>query len=148
MTDEVMLSGRVPEELKRLVDADPRPNQEVMRAALWREFGGERVGALERQMREKENRMDMLTNEIQERGSELQKLRQDLEALESKREQVEEKQDREEAELERARQDLADVERDPSNPAIKSRAAELDMTPTELLDELPDTGNDDDLRSL
>jgi len=84
MTEEVMLSGRVPKELKELVDADRRDNQEVLRAALWREFGGERRADIERRIEEKERRVSMIRSEKNERQRELEREQSELEALQTK----------------------------------------------------------------
>lgn len=85
MSEETTLLGvRVPVELKELVDADRRTNQEIVRAALWREFGGERRSALERRIEEKERRISMIETERNERERELEEMRSDLEALRDK----------------------------------------------------------------
>lgn len=85
-----MLSVRVPVELKALVDADGRTNQDIVQSALWREFGGEnRQSALERRIEEKENRIGMIERERNERERELERLRDDLEALRAKIESAE-----------------------------------------------------------
>jgi len=78
------LVAEIPPELKELVDADRRTNKEVVEAALWREFGGERVGALERRIDEKERRISMLESERNERDREIEQEREELEALENK----------------------------------------------------------------
>jgi chromosome segregation ATPase len=90
--DSVMLSGRIPSELKELVDADRRDNQEVLRAALWREFGGERQADIDRRIEEKERRISMIKTEKNERQRELEREQQELEALKSKRTAEEEEQ--------------------------------------------------------
>lgn len=137
MTDEEMLSARVPEELKRLVDADQRSNQEIVRAALWREFGGERKASVERRIEEKENRINMIRREKNEREREIEEEEQDLDALKAKVESIEEKKDRYETELEDAADLLPDPsDRDPDNPAVKAQASNLGVSPEELLDDL------------
>lgn len=77
----VMLSGRVPESLKRLVDADERNNQEVLRAALWREFGGERKAALERRLEEQRDRVSLIERQRNERQRELEDEQDELERI-------------------------------------------------------------------
>lgn len=94
--DREMLGARVPSELKQLVDADPRTNQEIVEAALWREFGGKRKGAIERRIDELRERKSVIQSEVDARQEELdelgeliESLRQDLEsAEEDKREKV------------------------------------------------------------
>lgn len=136
MSEDVeMLSARVPEELKQLVNADGRNNQEVVRAALWREFGGERKSDLERRLEEKENRIAMIQREKNERERELDREQQEAEALRSKLEAVssfDEKQRQETFET------LETVPWEPDNPAIQTNADDLDMTPEELIAELED----------
>lgn len=86
----VLMGVRVPAELKALVDADSRTNQDIVQSALWREFGGEnRQSALERRIEEKENRIGMIERERNERERELERLRDDLEALRDKLESAE-----------------------------------------------------------
>ena len=131
--EKVMLSGRIPSELKELVDADRRNNQEVLRSALWREFGGERRSDIERRIEEKERRISMVRTERDERDREIETMEQELSAL---RRKLEETESRREAQLKKAREELAGVPKEPENPAIKNWAGKLDLTPSELLEEL------------
>jgi beta-phosphoglucomutase-like phosphatase (HAD superfamily) len=87
------LVAEIPTELKELVDADRRTNKEVVEAALWREFGGERKGALERRIEEKRRRISMLESERNERDREIDEEKQELAALEQKYEAVESEKD-------------------------------------------------------
>lgn len=64
----------IPPELHRLVNADARNNGEVAKAALWREYGGEKKGALEQRVEEIEDREENIKNEIQNRKDELEEL--------------------------------------------------------------------------
>jgi len=128
-----MLSSRVPQELKDLVDADPRNNQEVVRAALWREFGGERLGDLERRIKEKEQRISIIEEERQKRESEIDDLQRERSAL---REKYEEKQAEKEDSLEDAREALENVPLAVDNPAVENWADKLDLSPEDLLDKL------------
>lgn len=132
-----MLSARIPSELKDLVDADGRSNQEVVRAALWREFGGKRVGDLERRIKEKERRISIVKEERERRESELSELQKELNALEEK---YDKKKEREQSQLEEAREALKDAPQEPENPAVQHWADKLDLEPGELLDKL---GGDD-----
>lgn len=75
MSDEsVQVSFYIPPELHRLVGADSRDNSDVAKVALWREFGGEKKGALEQRIDEIEDREDMIQKEIDNRESELEEL--------------------------------------------------------------------------
>lgn len=139
MTEDcVMLSGRVPEELKRLVDADERDNQDVLRAALWREFGGERLAPIERRIEEKKDRIGMIERERNERNRELGEKKEELKSLRRKKEEMENAKEQQQEQLQDVVERLADAPRDPENPAIKHNANKLNMTPEELIDELPD----------
>ena len=131
--DWEMLSFRVPPELKELVDADPRNNQEIGQAALWREFGGERLGAIERQIEEKRKRVQLVEREKENRESELQELKKEIEALEDKADAVEET---EQTTFEDAREALEGVPRNPDNPGIQNWADKLGMTANILIDKL------------
>jgi chromosome segregation ATPase len=131
--DLVMLSGRVPEELKELVDADPRANQEVIKAALWREMGGERKASLDRRIEEKENRIQMIKREKNEREREILEEEDALEALKTKRNKMESKQ----SELwEDVEEKLENVPLKPDNPGVKAQADRVDMKPEELIEEI------------
>ena len=154
MSDETeMLSARVPEELKRLVDADERDNQEVVRAALWREFGGERKASIDRRIEEKENRINMIEREKNERERELEQEQTELEALKAKRDKIE---GQETQERKAAIRNCEMIPADPTHPGIKSAAEDIDMTPEELAREVSETfnkeyqepGDDNDLRSI
>lgn len=133
-SDWKMLSFRVPPELKELVDADPRTNQEIGQAALWREFGGKRRGAIDRQIKEKRKRVQLVQREKENRESELEKLQNEIDTLRDKAEAVEQQAD---AKLSEAIEALETTPRNPQNPAIENWAGKLGMTPTELLEELP-----------
>lgn len=130
-----MLSARVPKELKDLVDADSRSNQEVVRAALWREFGGERLGDIERRIAEKEKRMSMISDEVKERESQIAEIRKELRALQSKKK---EKKDQKQSKIEQAKEALEDTPKSVDNPAIQHWADKLDLTPAELIEKLGD----------
>lgn len=127
-----MLSVRVPAELKALVDADKRTNQEVAETALWREFGGERKMPLQRRIEEKENRLTLAKNERNEREREIEEIQNDIEALKAKLETVEEaKHENHEEQLRKLRQ----VPDDPEHPLVKEVADELGMTPEDAITE-------------
>lgn len=81
--ERVMLSARVPDELKSLVDMDDRPNQKVVTDALWREVGDRARQSLKRQADEKRARISELQRQITGRESELEEERKELERLES-----------------------------------------------------------------
>jgi chromosome segregation ATPase len=86
--ETVMFGIRIPERLKRLVDADQRTNQEVGRTALWREFGGERRSEVEMKIDEKEKRREVIQKEIDRRRAELDDIDDQLAALREKRDQL------------------------------------------------------------
>lgn len=131
--EKVMLSGRVPKELKELVDADRRDNQEIMRAALWREFGGQRLADIERRIEEKERRREIVKKERENRDNELEELNSELAALKSKKSS---EQSEKEALLSDAQDALEGIPLNVDNPAVENWAGKLDMEPAELIDEL------------
>lgn len=130
--DRVMLSARVTEELKQLIDADSRTNQDVIESALWREFGGERLGVVERRIREKEKRLDVVQEEEEERVRERRELEKELEALRAKKETVE-NDEREHREQELRK--LTQVPDEPDHPLVKEVADELGIEPEQALNE-------------
>lgn len=137
MSEEmVMLSGRVPTNLKALVDADERDNQEVLRAALWREFGGERKSDLERRIEEKDKRIDIVIDELGEREDELAELKKERDALESKLDEKEQEESAQQKLIEKAREALDGANMSPENPAVENWAKKADLTPEELIEEL------------
>jgi chromosome segregation ATPase len=149
---EERIVAEIPEELKRLVDTDERTNKEVVEAALWREFGGQRKGALERRIEEKERRISMLEGERNEREREIEDEQKELRALKSKKEMVESESA---AERENVIERAAMIPADPSHPFVQEHADELDMTADELAEAIADahgkdlqTDTDDDLNSL
>jgi septal ring factor EnvC (AmiA/AmiB activator) len=134
--DRQMLSARVPTELKELVDADGRDNQEVVEAALWREFGGQRKGALERRIEEQQRKISLIESERNERERELEEERQELEALQTKHDALEEKEQEQEEKLQDALDTIEDAPRNPENPAVKHQAQKVELKPEQLLAEL------------
>ena len=127
-----MLSARVPSELKRLVDADQRSNQEVMEAALWREFGGQRKGAVERRIEEKERRLSMVTSERKERKREEEKIKEKIAALKEKKRAIEE--NNAEHREEKLRK-LKKVPNDPEHTFVQEVADELGIGPEQAIEE-------------
>lgn len=136
--EEVMLSGRIPKSLKTLVDADERPNQEVLRAALWREFGGERKSDLERRVEEKEKRINVVEDEVDDRKGELSELYRELDALRSKLDEKEDEEEKRQMLVQEAKEALDGANLIPDNPAVKNWAEKVEMTPEELIEEIND----------
>lgn len=50
----------------------------------------------------------------------------------------------EETKLEEAREILKDIEHDPTNPAVKTQAEKLDISPKELVEKLEEDGGNDE----
>jgi len=136
--DKTMLSARVPTELKDMVDADPRTNQEVVEAALWGEFGGPRLSALERQKEELLRRRQQLEHERNERDREIDRVDNELSKVTAKIEKQRDKQERKEQRLDDVADILEGVPLDPDNPAVQTQAKKLDLTPDELITKLQD----------
>lgn len=129
---EERLVAEIPESLKALVDADKRTNKEIVQAALWREFGGQRKGALERRIEEQKRRVSIIESERNERNRELEDAKQELEALEQKREMVE---DDHQEEKERLYEKVRRVPRDPGHTLVEQIADDLGMLPEDVLTE-------------
>lgn len=132
VSEEVMLSGRVPKELKDLVDADRRSNQEILRVALWQEFGGEREAEIERRIDEKQDRINVVQNEMENRSEELRTLRNELEALQSRKDDVEQE---ERQERQNKLRKLKQVPNNPSHPLVQEVAQDLGIEPETALSE-------------
>lgn len=138
--ETVMLSARVSPELKRFVDADERDNQEVIRAALWREFGGEKKAALDRRIEEIESRISIVKREKNERSRELEELNEDKKALMAKRETVKSP---EEEVIKWCLENWSYLP-DEIDAGVKNQAKKTDMEPEELLEEVADRWGDND----
>jgi len=89
VSDDELMGVRIPSELKRMVDADSRTNQEVVEAALWREFGGKRKGLVDVQIERKQDQLESVASERDELSDEVNRLRQEIEALKATREEIE-----------------------------------------------------------
>jgi len=88
MSQREMLGARIEASLKRLVDADPRENQEVVARALWNEFGGERKSALQTRIEHKEHRIQQIRREIQDLEEELSEVKSEKAALQDQLEDI------------------------------------------------------------
>ena len=133
MSEQKRLVAEVDAELKERAQADPRSIREIVTVALEREFATTETAAVERRLDEKQQRIQTLQREINDRERELAAEREDLERLETQLEQYSE---RRQQRFEEARDVLADVPKDADNAAVKNWAQKLNMTPQELLDEL------------
>lgn len=69
------------DDLKRMMDADPRSLKEILESGAWREMGGKRKSALEAQKEQKELRREAVENEIKVLKEERAKLTQEIEEL-------------------------------------------------------------------
>lgn len=87
MTDSneelVMMSGRIPKDLKKLVDMDDRDNQDVLAQALWREVGDERKAELQRRAEEKRREIAELESQRNQREREISNKREELDRVET-----------------------------------------------------------------
>lgn len=133
------LGARIPSTLKRLVDADPRDNQDVVEAALWREFGGERRSALETRIRHKDQRVEQIEAEIADLQEELRTVEKEREALVGQLDELETDRDAFESALEDVLDGLETGE--PArvfseHGVIEQLAEQHDTTPTDLMTDL------------
>lgn len=85
-------------------------------------------------------RIQQLAAEIESEEAAVESKKDQLQSLKQKRESEHAQQS---VELNEAREVLADVPRDPTNPAIKKWAADIGITPQKLIEEL-DADNEDD----
>ena len=76
-----MLSGRVPSELKERVRQDPRPNQQVMKEALEREFATEDEAAVLNRLDEINREMETLREQKERREQKLSQKEEEKERL-------------------------------------------------------------------
>jgi hypothetical protein len=143
MSEDVeMLAGRVPSELKRRVDADPRANQKVLEDALKREFMTAEEAAIERRIEERQNRKQTYLDERAERDRLVREEEREIERLESTLEHLREMKS-EESELvsETVEKASASIPEDlwtPDNEAVKKYAREAGISPTELINRMGD----------
>lgn len=85
-------------------------------------------------------RKEQVKSEVDHLKARTENKMDELEQLENKLESCENQQ---QEELEEVREILEEVPHDPTNPAVKAKADNLDMTPEELLDALDDTEADE-----
>lgn len=84
------------------------------------------------------HRREQLLSELNRVESREEQIKDELEHIQMR---ISEEQERKAEQLEKAKDALAEVPKEPDNPAIENWADKLDMTPRELLDTLED-GND------
>lgn len=84
-----LLGARIPLELKQLVDADSRTNQDIVEAALWDEYGGHRQSALEKRVEHKDRRITQVKKEIEDLQEELATLETEKESLQHQLKEME-----------------------------------------------------------
>lgn len=139
MTDDTeQLLVEIPAQLKQLIDADQRYNRQVVESALWREYGGQKQGQLERRIEEKEQRIQMLKRERNEREREIEDARETLEALEERQAELEEQESVIDAQLDKAADVLTGVPLTPDNPAVENWAGKCGLSIPEFIDEMED----------
>ncbi|MFB6186442.1 MAG: hypothetical protein ABEI86_06195 [Halobacteriaceae archaeon] len=112
---------------------DRRSNQEIIEAALWDEFGGERKSAIQRRIEEKKRRISNIESEKNERERELEEQQEELEKLQR---QLNQWKQEEENELEEALEKCEDIEWSVENPGIQTQAENVDMDPAEFIEKL------------
>lgn len=145
MSEKVQCKVYLPPDVKGMMDADTsRTNSEIVESALIHEYGGERKGALERRIEEKERRISMVRSEKNERERELEEMESKLDALRTRKRKAEQEHEQAREEMiERAVEQLtpdtwltsiAKEEQIPdvTNGQLVEYAEELDMQPTEF----------------
>ena len=93
----------------------------------------------------REFRIRQLEDEAEDHADRAERKREQAERLKQLNEEEEAEH---EEELESVIEQLSDVPRDPTNPAIKTKAKKVGMTPEELIEELPDRDDGGELNSL
>lgn len=129
----VMLSGRVPAELKEYVNNDPRDNQDVLRDALEREFATKeeaailrRLDELDREMAELESQKNDRERKLEEKSEEKERLQKSLQSME----------DATERRLESVLENAAQIPADSSHPFVVDKADTLNMDAEALAEEI------------
>jgi len=79
----------LPEELHTILNADQRSNSEAVEAALWEEYGGENVAAIDKRIKEKQKRKTVVKDELEGREDEIAELDDEIQNLQSKKEDLE-----------------------------------------------------------
>jgi len=131
--EEERLVAMIETKLKERAKADPRSIKEIVNGALEREFSTTETAAVERRIDEKQQRIQTLEREINDRQ---RKLAEEEDGLERLKKQLSDFETHKNNRLEEAREALSDVPREVDNPGIKNWAGKLGMTPNELLEEL------------
>jgi len=135
--DTERLVAEIDADLKARAKADPRTITEIVEASLRREFSTEETAAVERRIDEKKQRINMLERERNERNREIATEKDELSRLEAQLESFEESNDNKE--LEKAKEMLSrvpDEKLDATNAAVRNWAEKVNMTPSDLLEEV------------
>jgi len=90
MSNRELLGARIPPELKKLVDADPRSNQDIVEAALWAEFGGRKKSALEAKKDHKLDQLEAIDASIESEKKERRRVQEQVDAIDAQIERIEE----------------------------------------------------------
>lgn len=136
MSEKEQFASYLPGELKERLDVDPRPNTEILEAALWTEFGGHSQEAIERRKQEKKRRIHTIEEEIESRKQEIADLKREiakLNRLETEEEQAQEQIDETVRELA-----AMEVTADASDPAVVKHAKPLSISASKLASLLAD----------
>lgn len=128
------LVAEIDPQLKSLVKADNRTIREIVEASLWREYGGADRSAVKREITEKENRLVVLAEEIEEREDEMAEIERQLKALRAKLGEIEDNESEEELHREQLIDSLESSEARENNANVIRVARELDTEPSEVVD--------------
>ena len=131
---EETIAARIPPELKRIVDAHPNTNKDIITKALWREFGGEDKSVVKHEIQEKKDEIAMLEQQIKDREERIQEKRQKLKALNAKLGEIKEEETEEEIHREELIQSLKSSEARENNANVIKVSRELEMEPSEVVD--------------
>lgn len=137
--DRVMLSVRVPPQLKAYVDVDERSNQEIVEAALWREFGGEKQARIDRRVDEINRRISNVESEKNDRERELAELQEERERMLEAKERTD---DARRKYAETCAEKLSYLPESADDPAVENWAGKADMDAAEFYDVLTEVWDD------
>lgn len=140
---------RIPETLKETIDAHPESNQQIAARALRKEIGLNGQSELDLRIEQKEGRIALVKQEIEELEEELREHESDLEALKQRREEMKTPAEQYDEDLSKLLSKLESGEFDrliPQMGPVERVASEHGKRPEEVHDDLQDLAVSQDRR--
>lgn len=145
----MMLSARVPEELKRRVDTDRRANQDVVETALIEHYGTRDKTAIEMRIENKRAELKAARETLSSEQENVEELVREIERLKKRKENELSREEKQERNVWLRALDnispppLSHIDEetwtpDPNDNAVQAYANELDMDPKEFADQYPE----------